>query len=66
MLCAKARALLHGRLSVSREDVEALLDPVLTHRVLLSFHAEAEKKTVSDITQALLSDIAIPNAELNS
>src|SRR5690606_32713681 len=41
VLASKARALLHGRLAATREDVAALAAPVLRHRLLLSFAAEA-------------------------
>ena len=43
VLAAKARALLSGRLAVSKEDIHALAAPVLRHRLLLNFHAEAQK-----------------------
>ncbi len=39
---AKARALLSGRFAVSEEDVRAVAKPILRHRVLLNFQAEAE------------------------
>jgi MoxR-like ATPase len=42
VLASKARALLHGRLAATREDVQALAAPVLRHRLILSFAAEAE------------------------
>ena len=42
VLASKARALLHGRLAATREDVAALAAPVLRHRLLLSFAAEAD------------------------
>jgi len=42
ILAGKARALLDGRLTVSREDVRDLAIPVLKHRVLTNFHADAE------------------------
>ncbi|TMA26846.1 MAG: AAA family ATPase [Deltaproteobacteria bacterium] len=42
ILGAKARAALSGRPAVSAEDVRALAEPVLRHRVLTNFHAEAE------------------------
>jgi len=64
VLCSKARAILHGRLAVSRDDIEALLPSVLQHRILLSFHAEAEKKSIKDITDALLKEISIPESDI--
>ncbi len=57
VLCAKARALLHGRLAATRDDVQALAMPVLRHRLLLSFAAEAEGRTAQDVVAALLADI---------
>jgi len=55
VLAAKARALLNGRLAATREDVLALAAPVLRHRILLSFAAEAERKTADDVVAALLA-----------
>ena len=60
VLAAKARALLHGRLAATREDVKALAAPVLRHRVLLSFAAEAERKTTDDVVAALLAALPAP------
>ena len=57
VLCAKARALLHGRLAATREDIQALALPVLRHRLLLNFHAEAEGKRVADVVTALLQAV---------
>jgi MoxR-like ATPase len=60
VLAAKARALLHGRLAATREDVAALAAPVMRHRILLSFAAEAERKTTDDVVAALLSALPAP------
>ena len=60
VLASKARALLHGRLAATREDVAALVAPVMRHRILLSFAAEAERKTTDDIAAALLAAIPAP------
>src|SRR6476469_8497846 len=54
VLAAKARALIHGRYAATREDVVALAAPVLRHRLLLSFAAEAEQKSADDVIAALL------------
>ena len=48
VLAAKARALMHGRLAATREDVAALAAPVMRHRLLLSFAAEAEAITARE------------------
>jgi MoxR-like ATPase len=53
ILAGKARALLDGRLTVSREDVWALAPSVLQHRILMNFHAEAERVTSADIVARL-------------
>ena len=42
ILTAKARALLKGRYSVLMEDLHAMASPVLRHRILLNFKAEAK------------------------
>ena len=57
VLCAKARALLHGRLAATRDDVQALALPVLRHRLLLSFGAEADGRTARDVVDALLAGV---------
>ena len=62
VLCAKARALLHGRLAATREDVGALAAPVLRHRLLLSFTAEAEGRSADDVVEALLHALPAPAA----
>jgi len=60
VLTAKARALLHGRLAATREDVHALAAPVLRHRLLLSFVAEAEHRSADDVVAALLRAMPAP------
>ena len=54
---AKARALLHGRLNASRDDVKALARAVLTHRVLTNYQAEAEQMGAGHIVDHLLEVI---------
>lgn len=63
VLAAKARALLNGRLAATREDVVALAAPVLRHRILLSFAAEAERKTADDVVAALIAALPAPRAD---
>ncbi|GGI90520.1 ATPase AAA [Polymorphobacter multimanifer] len=60
VLTAKARALLQGRLAATREDVMALAAPVMRHRLLLSFAAEAEGCTADDVVAALLRAVPFP------
>ena len=54
ILAAKARAILHGRYAAEREDVKALAMPVLRHRVLANFTAEAEGVDSAQIISRLL------------
>ncbi|MEZ5944980.1 MAG: MoxR family ATPase [Planctomycetaceae bacterium] len=56
VLGAKARALLHGRHHVTRDDIEALALPVLRHRIVPTFNAEAEGVSVDDLIQRLLRE----------
>jgi MoxR-like ATPase len=62
ILAAKARALLEGRVHVSPADVRRLAAPVLRHRVLLNFHAEADGTTTDDVVDLLLDRIRAPHA----
>jgi MoxR-like ATPase len=57
VLASKARALMHGRLAVTRDDVGAMLLPVLAHRVLRNFEAEADGIAIADVLAALHSGI---------
>ncbi len=59
ILTAKARALLHGRLAATREDIIALAAPVMRHRLLLSFAAEAEGRSADDVVAALLRAVPL-------
>jgi MoxR-like ATPase len=53
ILGAKARAVLHGRPYVSTEDVLAVARPVLRHRIITNFNAEAEGIKSDDIVKRL-------------
>jgi len=46
---AKARAILQGRFTVSKDDVIRILDPVLRHRLVLNFNAFADGIKVSEV-----------------
>ena len=59
VLASKARALMHGRLAVTREDIGEMLLPVLAHRVLRNFEAEADGVAIADILQALRNEIKV-------
>jgi len=54
ILTAKARALQNGNLSVTREDISKVAYPVLRHRILMNFRAEAEGVKADDITAKIL------------
>jgi MoxR-like ATPase len=57
MLAAKARAILHGRYHATTEDVREMALPVLRHRVLTTFNAEAAGITSDEIAMRLLTEI---------
>ncbi|KPF45554.1 MoxR family ATPase [Rhizobium sp. AAP43] len=57
MLCARARALYEGRLAPSIDDVAALAEPVLEHRMALTFAARAEGMTVRDVIAGLVKSL---------
>ena len=57
MLCARARALYDSRLAPSIDDVKALAEPILQHRMALTFAARAEGMTVRDVIARLVKDV---------
>jgi MoxR-like ATPase len=63
ILAAKARAVLHGRYYVSCEDVRAVAPPVLRHRIITNFNAEAEGIKPDDIVRRLTDLIPRDPAE---
>jgi MoxR-like ATPase len=64
VLAAKARALLHGRLAVTLDDVRHVAFPVLRHRLLVNFRAEAEGIGPDDVTKRLLAEVPEPRSPL--
>ena len=56
ILGGKARALLQGRAHVTQDDVRALAEPVLRHRILLNYRAEADGVSVEDVIKKLLAE----------
>ncbi|ARS36922.1 AAA family ATPase [Pontibacter actiniarum] len=64
ILTAKARALLHGRFAVTEDDIRTMAYPVLRHRVLVNFTAEAERITPDRVVDELLQSIKLPKAVL--
>jgi MoxR-like ATPase len=59
ILGGKARAILHGRFHVTTEDVQAMALPVLRHRIITTFNAEAAGKTTDDVVEQLLSEVPV-------
>jgi MoxR-like ATPase len=57
VLAAKARAVLDGRFAVGIEDIRALAAPVLVHRIVRNFHAEADGVRASDLVAAIVESI---------
>ena len=57
ILGAKARALLYGRAHVTQNDIQTLAYPVLRHRILINYRAEAEGVTVDGIVERLLKQV---------
>ena len=63
ILGGKARALLQGRFYVSTEDIRAVAHPVLRHRIITNFSAEAEGITPDKVIDRLLADIPAHESE---
>jgi MoxR-like ATPase len=57
VLAAKARAVLAGRYAVAIEDIRQLAAPVLVHRVVRNFHAEADGVRASDLVASVVESI---------
>ncbi|MBV2144036.1 MoxR family ATPase [Falsochrobactrum sp. TDYN1] len=57
MLCARARALYEGRFAPSVDDVKALAEPVLQHRMALNFAARADGMHVRDVIANLVKAV---------
>jgi MoxR-like ATPase len=63
ILGGKARAILHGRLHVTTEDIKEVAYPVLRHRLVTTFNADAEGVTTDDIIDRLIRAIPLPQEE---
>jgi len=57
ILAAKARALIHGRNFVSKEDIDYMAYPVLRHRLILTFEAERSGMTPDDAIEEILKKV---------
>jgi MoxR-like ATPase len=61
ILGGKARAILNGRVHVTTEDIKAVALPVLRHRIMTTFHADADGITTDDVVAKLLE--AVPTGK---
>jgi MoxR-like ATPase len=59
VLAAKARTALEGRTCVTIEDIRAVAPPVLRHRLVTTYAAQAEGQTPDSVITALLRDIPV-------
>jgi MoxR-like ATPase len=57
ILAAKARSILHGKFTPDIDDVKAMAEPVLRHRLVTSFNAEAEGVSAIQIIEKLVRDV---------
>jgi len=63
VLGAKSRALLAGRNHATVEDIRAVVHPVLRHRVLVGYRAEAEGVSVEQVIDRLLETVPLPGGK---
>ena len=63
VLGAKARALLRGRLNVSCDDIRQMAKPVLRHRIITNFNADAEGIDADTVVDKLMTSVKEPDAE---
>jgi MoxR-like ATPase len=63
ILGGKARAILHGRFHVTTDDIRAVAHPVLRHRLVTTFNADAEGVTPDDIITRIIQAVPRPQAE---
>src|SRR5580704_4260188 len=63
VLAAKARAVLHGRYYVSTDDIRSVAGPVMRHRIITNFNAEAEGLKPDDIVERLLKSVPVDENE---
>ena len=59
ILAAKARAVLSGSFHVTPEHVRSVAHPVLRHRIITNFNAEADNVTTDNVVDALLREIPV-------
>jgi MoxR-like ATPase len=57
LLGAKVLALVNGRVNVSFDDVDRLVIPALSHRLVLSFEAEADRRSTQEVLKAIVEPL---------
>ena len=62
MLSSKAWALVENRDYVIPDDVQRMIHPVFSHRLILKPEARLKKRTARDVVQAVLSSVTVPRA----
>ncbi len=63
ILAAKARAVLSGSFHVTPEHIRSVAPPVLRHRIITNFNAEADNVTTDDVIDSLLREIPVEGTE---
>ncbi|MFO0938051.1 MAG: MoxR family ATPase [Gemmataceae bacterium] len=66
ILAGKSRAVLHGRVHVTTDDIRQIAAPVLRHRLMTTFHADAEGITTDNIIAKLISAVPCPVEDAKS
>lgn len=66
VLAAKARAVLHGRFHVAADDIRSVAPPVLRHRIVTNFNAEAEGLKPDDILERLIRHVPVGESEADA
>ena len=63
--CGQVYALMHGRLHLAIDDVQAVAQAVLRHRVILNFDAHAEGQTPETVLNKIIPSVGVPAALKN-
>ena len=62
MLAGKVQALLNGRFAVSTDDIKAVVLPVLRHRLVLNFQAQANNVSPDELLTDVLGSVKLPHS----
>jgi len=65
VMCAKAHAMLEGHFAVTINDIKAISNAALRHRILINFQAEASGVNTEDIIASLFAEISPPKSPLD-